>query len=511
MVNRQIAINSTAVYAKTAIAIVLSLFSSRWILNSLGATDLGIFAVVGGLIGIVTVITGAMSSSSQRFLAHAIGSGDKNKSNVYFNACLFIHITGALAAFLVGQTFGAWFLLNILNIPTSRVDAAQVVYQCVLFSSLISISTAPVSALFAAKQRLALISAVELLPTVSMFVVAYMLDWVDGDRLKYYAVASAVLGSVFCGLQVWIAYRLFPEIRFHRAYLRDFAAIKTIAKFSGWTLFGTLGSVTTRQGSAVMLNLFFGPSINAAYLVAEQVSNNASNISAGFMKSVSPEVASREGRQERSRAVTLALSATRYAALITLVWLVPLAFQMEAALDLWLVKVPQYADTFALMLLLVILFDNLTIGYPMLVQSIGQIASYQVTVGVLIMLALPLSYVALSANLPPFAVPAIVASLTFVQMLARVGWVWVLADVSPIRWLREVVKPVAYASSPSLLLMIFFALYGTSAPIFIIAAVASSVLLGLWGSWSFGLTTAERHSLNQMLRNRLARIRKAGQ
>ena len=489
---RTIAFNSTAIYARTIAGVVLALFASRWTFLGLGPDDLGIYAVVGGLVGFLGILTGAMTQSAQRFLALGAGGDDPDQTARYFNASLTIHGVLAGLSLLLGVTFGAWITRHILAIPTGRTEAALLAYYCVLALAVLSIATVPVSAIFAARQRFGLMSVLEAAPMLVSAGIAFTLRYVTGDRLAYYVLMTSFVAVVFTGVQIYAALRFFPEARPRRAYLRDWKSIRSIIAFAGWNFFGVVASILSRQGSSVLINVFGGARATAAFGLAGQATNQAATLTVGIVKASYPEIVSREGRGERTNSVRLALRTTKYAALLTLMWMLPFFAEVDQVLLLWLTSVPEYTGTFVRLLMVIVLFDSLSVGYPIIVQSIGRIAAYQVSVGLLLMLTFPISYLVLRGGAAPVAVPFVLACVTFVQMLVRVAWVWRIARLSPAAWIRDVVGPAVAAFVAPMAFLVLMRQVECSPWVSLLLSTTGSVVLGTAGVLQLGLTREER-------------------
>jgi O-antigen/teichoic acid export membrane protein len=496
---RTIFLNTAALYLKTGLTVVLSLLASRWTLEALGATDLGIVAVIGGVTGFLTILVSAMSSTSQRFLSHAIGTRDARLLGESFKACIVIQLCGGVVVLLLGEIIGGYLVRNILQLPDAARDIALLVLRLNLLVTALSIVALPFSAMFIARQKIAVLAALDVAGAVAACTLAASLHLFLEERLFFYATLTAIIGVTFVLTQIALALALFKELGPALRVKYSLNHLRVQLGFSAWTLMGALGSACTRKGSPILLNLFFGTQVNAAYLVAEQAANHASTLSSNLSRSAHPEIVAMEGRTQRELAIELSVATTRYASLLTLLWLVPLAFNIESALELWLHQPPPLTAGFALLLFAVVLFDNLSSGYPILIQSIGRIARYQMVVGGVMVMALPMAWGLLSLGFSPLCVPASVAAITFVQMFVRIGFASRLAGLNPRRWWSEILVPVATAALPAVAASLLLARYLPAAEWNFLVTFPLAVLATMLCLWQFGLQKTERDLIRHTL------------
>ena len=491
--------NAAAVLARTLTGVGLAMFASRWSYLGLGPADLGTVTAVIALVGLLGLLTGAMSQSSQRFMALATGRRDEELLCLQFSAITGLHLALAALALFVGVAFGPWFIDTVLQIPVGREAAARVVYRCLLIQAILGVLAVPSLALLAANQRLVVVSTLEIVPAIASAAIAYSVRFVTMDRLTFYVAGTTAVSILGIAAQVYVSRAAFPRVRVRARSLFDWEAARGLLAFSGWNLFGITGSILSRQGSSLLVNGFAGPMATASYGLAAQASNQAASLTSGLVRASFPEIVAREGRGERTESLRLAMDVTRYSTLLTLLWWIPLFSQVENVLRIWLTTVPADAAPFLRLLLLVVLFDNLSVGFPLVVQSIGRLGRYQVSIGALVALAFPISLVALRSGAPVAVVPGVVATITFVQMLVRVFWASRLAGLRPGEWAREVIMRSTLAFLPAAAWAIAVAQMGLTTWPSVIVSVTGCMALAAVGVLSAGITGAERRSLREAI------------
>ena len=267
--NKRIAKNTFLLYLRMLFNMVVSLYTSRIILKILGVDDFGIYNVVGGIIVMFTFLNSAMAASTQRFLSFELGK----RENIHkvFSSSVLIHRIIALIVLLSGETIGLWFVNTQLNIPSLRMDAANVVYQCSIFICLLNIISIPYNATIIAHEKMKAFAYISIIETSLKLVAVLLLPIFSSDKLKLYALFLLGISIIIRLLYTQYCYKNFPEIR--GKLHQDKALLKEMTHFAGWSMLGNIALIAYTQGLNILLNIFFGPAVNAARGVAVQVQN----------------------------------------------------------------------------------------------------------------------------------------------------------------------------------------------------------------------------------------------
>ena len=490
--SHRLILNTAAVYTRSLLSAGLALFSSRWILNAMGAIDFGLFSLVGSVLIFIAFLNTVMATSASRHYAYAIGQGDSDEVNKWFNAALSIHLCFAVSLTFVGWGVGNYLITHVLNIPPERVVVCRQVFQISLVSLFTGMVSIPFVAMFKAKQRIAELSAWDMMQSVLNFSFAWYLTQATGDRLWMYALGVTTILVFIHSILVARAVTNFRECRVVFLQWFDGLKLKEIFTFASWNLIGSLGASFRDQGSAILINLYFGPVANTSYSIARQVSRQTGQLAGAMLGAFSPEISTREGRGERSSMLDLSLRANKFGTLLVLVFVVPLMVEMEYVLKLWLVTPPVYAETFCRYILATFLIDRLTTGYMLAVNAHGKIAGYQATLGTILLLTLPLAWLFLYLGLEPTSVGvAFIVTMTLCS-LGRVVWAKYLLGASVYRWIKAVLAPCGMVGGGAALATAFPFISVPSGFLRLILVTGASFIAYLLLTWFFALDKRDR-------------------
>ena len=448
-------LNTSATYLRSVIGAGLALFSSRWILSALGQSDFGLFSLVGSILIFIAFLNSVMAGSSSRHYAYALGQGDPEEVNRWFNTAISIHLCLALILTLCGWISGEYLISNVLTIPDIRLDTCHLVFRISLISLFTGMTAVPFTAMFRAKQSIAELSLWDIALSSSNFIFAYLLLQFNGDRLKIYAIGiTSILATYHCG-QIIRATIAFKECKFNFNRWFNKGRANEIFSFAAWNLIGNLGTTLRDQGTAVLLNLYFGPRINAAYGIAKQVSSQTGQLAGAMLGAFSPEITSREGRGDREGMLTLSLRASKFGTLLILIFFVPLMMELDYVLHLWLISPPPYTTTLCRLILCTFLIDRLTTGYMLAINAYGRIALYQATVGTTLLLTLPIAWLILHLGARPNGI-GIAFILTMIGCsCGRIFWAKRLLNSPVFAWIKKVAIPCLLTGSITTIITTF--------------------------------------------------------
>lgn len=504
--SQRLVLNTVATYGRSVFALGLVLFSSRWVLNSLGHTDYGIFSLVGSVIVFITFLNSAMAGSVSRYLAYAIGRGDSDDVTHWFNTALSLHLCFAFSLVLIGWPIGEYVIAHVLDIPTERLPVCLWVFRVSLVSAFASMVSIPFVAMFTAHQNITEISAWGILQTILSFTLAYTLTQVSGDRLLFYAIGTVSIIVFIQAMLIVRAFWIFCECRIVRKQCFDGSRFKNIFSFAIWALVGNAGTTLRDQGSNILINLYFGPGVNAAYGIARQLSNQTSMLSAAMLGAITPEITASEGRGDRKRMLSLTHRTSKFGTLLVIVFAIPLIAEMDYVLQLWLRSPPPYTALFCQFILCAFLIIRLSAGYMAAVNAAGNIAGCQATVGISLLLTVPLSLLFLCLGYPPTSVGVAFVITSIACTIGRVIWMRHLFGESISRWLRAVVLPcmivgavaAAAAWAPRYFMPQSFArLAGAS---------ALSIFVTLIATWLIALDKTEQSFFRVNLRRLISKL-----
>jgi len=508
--SQRMILNTAATYAGSVLAVGLMLFSSRWVLNALGQTDFGLFLLVGSIIVFITFLNTIMSSSAARHFAYAIGQGDPVEVNRWFNTALAIHLVFASGLILIGWPIGEYIIAHVLTVPVERVTSCLWVFRVSLVSAFISMISVPFVAMFTAQQRIAELSFWNTLRPVLVFTLAYTLTRISGDLLLIYAVGMVAIIVLIQSSLILRATFLFRECRIACGLMFNRQMSKEIFSFATWNMIGGFGGTLRGQGSAILLNIYFGPKANAAFGIANQVSAQTNQLAVAMLGALSPEITAREAGGERARMVNLSVRACKFGTILVMLFAIPLAVEMHYVLKIWLRHPPLHTALFCQLILCTFLIDRLSAGYLLAVLAHGKIAAYQLTVGTCLVLTLPVAWLFLHLGYPPTSVGAAFIIMITLCSFGRVLWARRLLGIPVRRWLNSVVLTCTIVAMAAIFAALAPSWMLPPSFLRLVLATIASFVTALLTTWFFALDSGERDFFRQNARHLLRRITGSG-
>jgi len=397
--NRRIAKNTLVLYMRMIIVMLVSLYTSRLVLAALGVEDFGIYQVVGGLVGMFGILSGSLSVSTSRFLTYALGQGDFNQLKKTFATVRAIHIMLAVSMFVLCELLAVWFLNTKLNIPPERMKAAEWALHCSIASFSISLLNVPFGASVISHEKMSAFAYMSIMDVVVKLLIVYMLYISPIDRLVFYAILSLCVSLLYQGIYITYCMIKFPECKSAPKF--DRSIVKDITKFVGWTFLGNAAVVVKDQGVVMLLNIFFGPVVNAAQGVGNQVNSVVTRFIGGFMTAVQPQITKSYASQERDRMNNLLIKSTKFSFFLMVALIFPLINNVGTLLNVWLVEVPDHAVNFATLILIYTFCDCFTTPLYTAVIATAKIKVYEIVLSGLYVLNVLFTYFALKLGAPP--------------------------------------------------------------------------------------------------------------
>ena len=380
---KRVAKNTLFLYFRMILIMVVSLYTSRVILAQLGIRDYGINNVVGGVVSMFAFLNSSMATATQRFLTYALGKGDRDRLRKTFAASMNIHIFIALVIVLLAETIGLWFVNAKLVIPQDRMFAANVVYQFSILSFCVNIIQVPYDAVLIAHEKMSIYAYISILETILKLVIVYMLSISPFDKLITYSILFfAVTLFIRFTYQIYCK-KHYAESKFMLFWDKDL--YRQMSGFAGWNLFGSLAWLCRNQGLNIILNLFFGPVVNAARGVANQVSGAVMNFISNFQTALNPQITKEYAVGQIKEMEKLAYLGIKFSYIILFILAFPLMLNIQFVLGIWLVKVPEWTSIFVILTLVDSLVGNL-FGVPLMtsLSATGNIRNYQIVVSSII-------------------------------------------------------------------------------------------------------------------------------
>lgn len=498
-----IAKNTLLLYVRMLITLCVGLFTSRVILQTLGIEDYGVYDVVGGVVSLFSFMSGSLATAISRFITFSLGKGDNEKLKQVYSTSINIQVILGLVIVIVTELLGVWFLNQKMNIPPERMEAANWVIQCSIVICFIDLLKIPYNAVIIAHERMSAFAYISIIEVVLKLIVAYSLYISPYDKLKTYAMLL-----VLVSITIWAIYYIYCKIRFEEcsySFTRKGPLAKEMLSFAGWNLVGNGVYVVNTQGINMLSNIFFGVTVNAARGIANQVNGMMMQFVNNFTTAINPQITKSYAVGDFDYLFKLICKGAKYSYFLMLLFLVPLMFEIELVLDLWLGKYPTLAPAFLRLLIIGQMIDFLGNTMARTVWATGKVRSYYVITGFIAALVFPVSYVLFRLGfsaLWPFIV-FIVVYLVLIPV--RLSIVKRLVGFPPSVFYKDVVFVVLRVTIISFIiptLLYFFLDNSIGVKVLIIALSIVSVLLSVY---FFGVDSGERKVLLSKLSSMLRR------
>lgn len=502
--NRRIAKNTLMLYFRMILTMLVSLYTSRVILNTLGVEDYGIYNVVGGVVTMFAFFNSAMSSATQRFLSYEIGKGDFKQLRKTFNATQIIHIGIAILIFILAETVGLWFVKTYLVIPPERLEAAIWIYHFSILSFMVSIIQVPYNATIIAHERMNVYAYVSIIEVLLKLLIVFMLTWITFDKLKLYGILNFAVVFLIAVIYRVYTRRHFEETKFE--VVRDKKLYKTLVSYSGWNLFGNIASVTKGQGVNILLNMLFGPTVNAARGVAMQVQGAVNSFVGNFQMAVNPQIIKSYAADEKKYMASLVIRSSKFSFYLLYILSLPIIIEIDQILKLWLKTVPDYSSIFTILVLVIILIDCVSGPLMTAIQATGKIKVYQAVVGSLLTLILPISYILLKRGYSPEVTLYVNIVISIIALSFRLYLVWKLLEFPVLSFIQEILLRNLIVVLLSLTIPLFIR-YNMSENLVRLIIIVSATMI--WNSiviYSIGLQKSEKaiviKAINKILKRK---------
>jgi len=388
--NRRIAKNAILLYVRMFISMAVGFYTSRVVLNVLGAEDYGLQSAVGGIIAMMGFLTTSMSGATSRFLTFELGRNDKKQLSDTFSSAMIIHVGIALIVFVLAETVGLWFLENKLVIPENRMTAARWVYQVAVFSSMLGITQVPYNATIIAHEKMGIYAYLDILHVTLKLLILYVLVVIQYDKLILYSILLLTVNVLMICLYRIYCIRHYKESHLHFVWRPDI--LRPMLGFSGWDLYGNASNIARNQGVNILVNMFFGVVANAAVSIAFTVQTMVMQFTSGVTVAVRPQIVKSYAVGNNDRMTSLIYMSSKYLYLLLLMASVPIFMEAHYVLELWLKKVPPYTVWLVRWMVIFNFFALMSIVQAMGIHATGKVKRISIINGTLYMSVIPFAY-----------------------------------------------------------------------------------------------------------------------
>jgi O-antigen/teichoic acid export membrane protein len=501
--NKTIAKNTVMLYIRMLLSIVVSLYTSRVVLHTLGVEDFGIYGVVGGVVSMFAFLNGTMSGATSRFLMLEMGKGNFQKLRNSFISAMTIHIGIALAVFFLSETVGLWFLCSKLVIPEERMFAAHIVFQCSILGMFVNVTQVPYNSAIIAHEKMDVYAYVELLNVFLKLGTVYLLLIGNFDKLILYA---ALVLSV--NILVAMTYRIYCLKHYEESHLRwvwDKDILKAMTSYSVYNLLGNFGYVFNQQSINFLLNMFFGVVLNAASSVATTVSGVVQGFVSAVITAFRPPIIKSYAQEDYAGVERLFKLALKSSIIINSLFTIPLLLELDTVLQLWLGLAPEYTAVFCRIILISMFFDTIRFILIIGIHAVGRVRNLSIVTGLLYAFNPFLVFICLKCGLRPEV--AYLGNI-LVNVLV-IGWSSVLlsryiSQINVVSILSSMIAPTCVFIGVFTMLYFGVQYMEPSFLRLVITTICSSALLLLL-SYTLSLTRSQRAQVNDFVVKKIHR------
>lgn len=501
--NKRIAKNTLLLYLRLILTMGVGLFTSRVVLNTLGVEDYGIYNVVGGVVAMFTLFTGALSAAISRFLTYELGKGNVHKLNVVFSTSVTIQLVLAIMVCLLAEIGGVWFLNTHMNIPTDRMNAANWVLQFSILTFAINLVSVPYNAAIIAHEKMSAFAYISILEVILKLVVAYTLYVSPIDKLKTYALLLAVVALIIRFVYSIYCSRNFKEC--HYKFVFDKSLLKQMTGFAGWNFLGSGSYLFNTQGVNIVTNLYFGVAVNAARGVASQAEGIIRQFVTNFTTAINPQITKSYAAGDMNYMYSLVCRGAKYSYFLMFFFAVPFMFETETIMRLWLKNYPPEAPLFLRLSMIGTLFDILGNATANAAWATGNVKRFYIIIGGVGCLVFPLSWMAFYLGMDAYASYIVFAVIYLILVFLKLYIIKGLINFPVAEFCKSVFGRIIPVTVLSFILpaLVYFNMEESLLRTFVVIAV--SCISTMFLVYSIGMTESERKKVIQMIKNKISK------
>lgn len=489
--NKRIAKNTLFLYIRMGVIMLVQLYTSRVILQTLGVEDYGIYNIVGAVVISLSFITGPLSTATQRFLSFELGKKNTERIKDIFSMSLIVYGILSIILLIVAETVGLWFLNHKMDIPADRLYAANWVFQCSIITFIINILNTPFNSAIIAYEKMSFYAYISIFEAIAKLAIVYFLLLYTQDKLILYGILVVIVTLSVTTLYKLYCGKYLKDIKIH--FVKNKQLLKQLLSFSGWSLFGSIASMSTEQGLNLLLNLFFGVTVNAAMGIANQVSAAVNQFVINFQTAFRPQIVKSYAEGNIEYLHQLICRSSKFSFLLLFMIVCPIFLNINFILCLWLGNnVPQYTSEFCKLILIYAMIESLSAPLWMTVQATGKIKTYQLGISTIMSFNLISSYILLRKGFSPEIVLTVKCILSLIYLIFRIYTVQKQTNLKIKTFICQTLIPISSSMVltfvPIIASQYVFQLntkfYSAIAFVFYLASI-----------WIFGLTNNEKKQL----------------
>lgn len=503
--SKRIAKNTFVLYVRMIFLMLISLYTSRVILDVLGVDDFGIYNVVGGFVALFAIVSKSLSGAASRFLNYAMGTGDRDGIKTVFSTTVTIQYALAILIALLSEIIGGWFVNNKMVIPADRMIAANWCFQLSVITFCSNLITVPYNAAIIAHERMKAFAFVSIFEGIAKLAISFLIIVSPIDKLVFYAICLSLLQ-----LSIQAMYRIYCRKQFEECkynFIYDKKLFVSILSYSGWGIIGSTSGVLRNQGINVLINIFFGPAINAARGVSNQVLHSVDGFVNNFITAVKPQITQSYASGDYEYMNKLIYASAKFSFYLFLLLSMPIILNADYMLGIWLKAVPEHSVTFVQLTLVFTLITTLSHPLSIAQAATGDIRNYQLIIGGLQLFNLPISYLLLKIGFEPECVLYVAIGFAIMVVFVSMYMIKRLIPLDIIIYLMVIIR-VTIVAVLAFLLSYIIGFLMSDGIIFSLLKIVFSFIITAFVIFFIGCSTSERDMLLCKLRSLYIKFRK---
>lgn len=483
------------------LSMIISLYTTRVVLNALGANDFGLYSVIAGIITVFAVLNGLVASGTQRFIAFELGRGaDRRRLKDVFSTSYSLFLVVGIVIFVLAETIGLWFVNTYLQIHAGREFAANIVYQVSVLSLFVSIINVPYTAAILAHERMDIYGYIGIVQPLIRLCFVMMLPYVPSDKLIVYSIMMFASSALTTSFYVYYCNKSFEECSL-RFYIHPIMKGE-IMSFTAWNLLEVVSNESNNQGQNILINIFFGPIVNASRAVSMQVNNAVHGFASNFVVALNPQITKSFASGDLANFFSLMIRGSKFAYIVLSVIMIPIIVNINYILKLWLGNPPEDANLFCVLILISMIIRMTSEPLYTGIQATGKIKRYQIATNFLTLFNLPICYILFKLGWPAYFACTVSILMSMILVASRVYFIQKIADFPTSKYLENIFFRCVPVSVLSFVLTYYISRSHEDYFIWIITVSIISILISSLLFVIFSLTKGERNFLFGMIKNK---------
>ena len=493
--NKRIAKNTGLLYIRQLLTLGLSLYTSRLTLQVLGETDFGVYATVAGFTALLSTLTTSLASGTQRFISFELGRGNIQRLNIVYCTAINIHLILSIVLIIIGETIGVWFIFNKMNVPQDRLITAFWVFQMTILNSVLALINSPNNAEIIAHEDMGVWAFVSILEVVLRCICVIGLFYISWDKLIVYSVSLFSIQLLMRAICIGWCKRKYTEVHFR--FIWDIILIKSMLSVTGWIGLNNLAVTGFIQGVNIMLNVFFGPMLNAAYTIAMQAYSGIRQFCSSFQLASNPQIVKLYSKEDFKSLHELLISVFKFSFFLIFVLALPFLINAKAIMHFWLKDVPAHCESFFILLLIYAFIDVLVYPLDIAAQATGKLRNYRISISLAVLSILLIGYIAFTMGSIPESIYIVAIIMSWVSLTLRLLFLRKLIRLSFMDFIRNVILRIIFVGLTSVILPLILLYLLDESILSSVILFVVSFLFPILSVFFIGLNETERNMLKK--------------